>query len=118
MTPAEINRAIAESRGWKWFDHPDVREITKTWTLQDKWIQTPTGELVFPHNVTDCYNDLNAIQEAVMSLSRDGARSKYNQILMDSLEPTEAFILDRVINATPPQRCEAYLRTIGKWRGE
>jgi hypothetical protein len=116
MTESEINRAIAESVGWKWFDHPDVRERTKTWTLQDKWIQTPTGELVFPHNVPNYHGDLNAIQRTVMLLSRDGVRSKYNQMLMDSLQPTEAFILDRTINATAQQRCIAYLRSIDKYK--
>jgi len=115
MTESEINRAIAESVGWKWFDHPDVRERTKTWTLQDKWIQTPTGELVFPHNVPDYYNDLNAIQEAVMRLTRDQMTDYCNFRLRAVVG--EGCVTDyKMINATAPQRCIAYLKAIGKYK--
>ena len=66
------------------------------------------------------HGDLNAIHEAEMSLNYEQAE-EFNDLLMDI-----AFDENRsrenpfpssfsVTSATAPQRCEAYLRTIGKW---
>ena len=69
--------------------------------------------------IPDYYNDLNAIHEAVKTLS-EGRRELFARCL---LEITGAHTLDYndcwsdseifcVANATAPQRCEAFLKTI------
>jgi hypothetical protein len=119
MTPAEINKAIAESR--RWMAHPTVRNVWRTpeqcernkkliGTVSGPWSTESSG----PPNY---YNDLNSIQEAVMLLTPDQMIDYCNFRLRAVVG--EGCITDyKMINATAPQRCEAYLRTIGKWRDQ
>jgi hypothetical protein len=103
MTPDEINIAIAESVGWR----P---------TTDIGWCLGPDDEpIITPPNY---HGDLNAIQEAVMTLSirlpaiphADSDRSRFVYALQDLCGDKGAVI------ATAPQRCEAYLRTMNPWR--
>ena len=115
MNDEEIKRAIAEHLGWKWFDHPDTREMTKTYTLADKWVLNPAGKLVFPHSVPNYSHDLNAMHEAEKVLT-DVQCLFYTDNMREVL--TEHAASRRTWHATARQRAEAFLRTVGKWRGE
>ena len=109
MNDEEINRAIAEHLGWKWFDHPDTREMTKTYTLADKWVLNPAGKLVFPHSVPNYCGDLNAMHEAEKTLEN-------HQLWMVTTALAGIVHEDTPIaHATARQRAEAFLRTVGKW---
>ena len=119
MTPEQINRAIAESVGWKWFDHPDVQEKTKTFTLADKWVMNQSGKLVFPHDCPNYHGDLNAIQAAIMQ-HVNKPPSQYLKAEMEfTIESNLPFKHWRRSALMLPAAdwCEAYLRTIGKWEG-
>jgi hypothetical protein len=122
MTDEEINRAVAESVGWKWFDHPDVRERTKTFTLPDKWVEKPDGELVFPHAVPDYCNSYDAIMPLVKAL-RKGKENRFIHALgIDVLKicplagdvwMAQEYDCHQMLTATPRQLCEAYLAVGG-----
>jgi len=58
--------------------------------------------------VPDYLNDLNAMHAAIATLPFD------HQITVAELLAGD---LVEVMQATAAQRCEAFLRTIGKWRG-
>jgi len=71
-------------------------------------------------DVPDYYHDLNAIHEVVMAidLQLQGAYAEQLKIVVemtrDDLPWVEAGSFAHV-EATVAQRCEAYLRAIGKW---
>jgi len=119
MTHTEINRAIAESVGWKFIPcHDD--ELGRA--TGESWLD-PDGDTAF-----DCPNyhgDLNAIQGAVDTLEIGADRDAFLrrlQIVTEAIKKGEEHPyhdwLWWYVNATAPQRCEAYLKTIGKWRGQ
>ena len=118
MTPSEINRAIAELCGWKWFDHPDVREKTKTFTLPDKWVTTPSGELVCPHSVPNYHASLDACREFLSTIQHVTEQQRFTMIVSDlrwKYQPLTHEIGWLFITATAPHLCEAFLRLHGKW---
>lgn len=115
MTPSEINRAIAESVGWEFIPcHDDGfgRAVGETWL-------DPDGDigLVPP----DYHGDLNAIHEVETMLlagpQTDTLGVNYWNTLWHVCDDSYKK-LSTIGNATAPQRCEAYLKTIGKWRNE
>jgi len=112
MNNKEINRAIAEHLGWKWFDHPDTRERTKTFTLSDKWVLNPAGQLVFPYSVRNYCGDLNAMHEAEKALTKKDLWEMTMQLCNIVYGDVP------LAHATARQRAEAFLRVVGKWRGE
>jgi hypothetical protein len=119
MSDEEINRAIAEHVGWRWFDHPDTRERTKTFTLSDKWVLNPAGELVFPHSVPNFCRDLNAMHEAEKALLADADTGyQYDMELNGVCECWEDGVMNymKLWHSTARQRAEAFLRAVGKWR--
>ena len=117
MTPDEINIAIAESVGWS-------RAIIGTQSKSDPiprgW-RTPKGSE--RTKLPDYYHDLNAIHEVEAGLD-DDAHAKYRAWLAAVVSlrtDTKMFLMSKNeyrlwFSATAPQRCEAYLRTIGKWK--
>ena len=122
MKDHEINQAIAESVGWKWFDHPDTLAKTKGWTLPNSVATNPDGELVSPNSVPDYCNDLNAMHEAEKTFFRSSNAWEYFTInlicVLKASSMVELDVMVCLLQATARQRGEAYLRTIGKWRGE
>lgn len=101
MTDEQINRAIAETCGWK------PRRQTKL---------TRTGHFkVSYENPPDYCTDLNAMHDAEI-LIQD--RNKYLNILASVTEPIDGLPKDHdwaFTRATARQRAETFLRTLGKW---
>jgi hypothetical protein len=92
MTPQQINIAIVESVGW------DAR-----------WAHYG--------NSPDYYHDLNAIHEVVCGLPTEKLRT-YAGNVVQAVGTSCGWRLCDAINATAAQRCEAYLRAIGKWEDQ
>lgn len=61
----------------------------------------------------DYCNDLNAMHEAVKSLSGDDMQQMTHALRNVTRSHLSGYEL---WNATAPQRAEAFLRTIGKWK--
>ena len=122
MSPTQINIAIAESLGskvvanWEHVLHPNGVNISTPLFIDGSRMGQTVSLL--PRYTTD----LNACAEFEATLTSDTA-SKFAKHLAKivlgysaSLNITVNFwTLFRVASATAPQRCEAYLRTIGKW---
>jgi hypothetical protein len=122
MTPAEINRAIAESMGW-----------TNVEIIPPHPRRLPEGSMVVgrpPEKSTDrspivsnYHGDLNACAEFERALLGGNAKqnihstNRYTNELCKLLQCLDTALF-QFATATAPQRCEAYLKTIGKWRGQ
>jgi hypothetical protein len=97
MTDEEINKAVAEIRGWKNLSF-------------DVWHNGIVG--ILPTNkdvrskIPDYCNDLNAMHEAEKSLGSAEQGRNYMDFLDDG---------NGGHTATARQRAEAFLRTLGKW---
>ena len=107
MSPEKQRITIAEACGWTiapW--GTPIKKDHKTWrSLQD---------------LPDYLNDLNACHEMEEVLNI-GQKLQYVEILRSTHGPV---FRDRLPVtwiyahlATAPQRCEAFLRTLGKWEG-
>jgi len=145
MTPDEINRTIAEHNGVKptydhWYaaiehggDTPFWDEsvaVVKQWLIEQKAQGRFLGYEAFPFlRYPDYYHDLNEIHEVVCGLTDDQFEDYVPRLkditgaMLDVYADSiwiEGNLADyRVMHqATAAQRCEAYLRTIGKWRDE
>lgn len=104
MTTAEMRVALAEACGFTnistacWRGHQDGYE----------------------RRVPDYPSDLNACHEAEGMLLKDAQtiatweQHIRNITLRDGREGSGLY--ERIIRATAPQRCEALLRTLGKWQ--
>ena len=90
MTDEQINIAIAESLGWKLL-------------ANNRWTK-PCGIYADLPNYTA---DLNACHEFEKSLNTDDAHMYYWRLKQE--------IGWEYASATASQRCENYLKTIGKW---
>ena len=122
MTDEQINIAIAESMEWKWdsstFQKDRKRLIHHTsGKVCIVWGDGSLGGDKIPNYISD----LNACHECVKTLT-DAQRTTYREHLSKiwtrdynsrcGLFPRH----DDSVNATARQRCEAYLRTIEKWK--
>jgi hypothetical protein len=112
MTIENINKTIALACGWE-------THSTDRWRKPDG-----TAGLYAPPNY---YNDLNAMYEAEATLSggiEDNKQRTYYQHLREIVVkkmPTmlwdeESYINFHILHATAPQRAEAFIRTIKKWK--
>lgn len=121
MTPEAQRTAIAEWCGWHL--HERHRGLELPLNLQC-W--TNDKEERFGNYLPDYLSDLNAVQVVLSNLSiEDGALYvlKLWQVVIGSdTDLMRGCIYEedifRVLTATASQRCEALLRTIGKWRDE
>ena len=111
MTPDEINRAIAESVGWT-CEAENPTEATMCWVRPGN----------MPHQmeqIPNYHGDLNACAEF-----EDALLCAYDEFRNDTLyhrryNEYQYSLMSRFGASAPaPARCEAYLRTIGKWRSE
>lgn len=108
MTDQEINKAIAESIGWKLVhlqEQIELRGVLRGYP--------PNVECVGVNQeyVTDYCNDLNAMHEAEKTLN------KYQQsvIYSDNLMKIVGYHTFDSAHATAHQRAEAFLRTLNLW---
>ena len=106
MNDEEINRAIAERLGWV---VPDGCVNFRT---------RPDGKIVFFNPLSEqdplpnyC-GDLNAMHEAEKVLPNHDIWEMTMQLRRAVHQDTP------IAHATARQRAEAFLRTVGKWRGE
>lgn len=106
MTPTEINIAIAERRTGRYDNYAGYRSIED-----------------LEQNGHDYYHDLNAIHEAELEcIFSKMLGMEYGRILHKVCDKEggydykDVLILRWQFSATAAQRCEALLRTIGKWK--
>ena len=110
MSEDEINRAIAEHLGWRCQSH--VPEQNKAGAIMC-WIP-PGNHEWHPVQIPNYCSDLNAMHEAEKALT-DVQCLFYTDNMREVL--TEHDASRRTWHATARQRAEAFLRTVGKWRG-
>lgn len=152
MTTEQINMAIAEFCGWKWYRIPSPHRLGPSSRQyrclflpalheydgqSPEWMVRADGSegicnwqyMQKEGHVADYFKDLNAIHEAVSLLRTTGDQFtwlRYDRDLFYVLWKRapglteETYHLGSVhsfeqVNATAAQRCEALLRTIGKW---
>jgi len=115
MTNEQINIAIAEMCGWTPYL---LSDDTRGWVEGQTYAKCPNTDrwMQFP----DYCNDLNAMNEAMSAFDYEQAE-RFVDELRAIVERDERGVENpcpfdfEVINATPRQRAEAFLRTIGKW---
>lgn len=122
MTDQEINKAIAESIGWKWVNLQEqigLRGVLRGYP--------PNVECVGVNQeyVTDYCNDLNAMNEAEKILTEeqfyeyganlDKITLPKNKMEMCYVHCPEAGMYRELICATAMQRAEAFLKTLNLW---
>ena len=115
MTPEAKRIAILEATGWKRMTVGGQESPT------GQYWKSPGGRI----DVTppDCLNDLNAMHEAQKTLGQEWDnywRNLFKIINQDNPslacdKRMQDLLWYYCINATAAQRCEAFLRTIGKW---
>lgn len=108
MKNAEINRAIAESLGWKQYD-------AGPW--YGKWyLPLDDGQtLDYEANFTDSLDACRLFEEKINPNDEIGYMEELSQYVeyFDPLTHTDLF---KIATATPLQRCEAYLRMKRLWK--
>jgi len=106
MNPEQQRIAIAEICGWRLVeDNPDY----------EPYWEDPKGNMIAvgfaTHRVPDYLSDLNAMREAILSLSLEEQCSVCECLRKEILKfnaPT--------ITASAEQLAEAFLRTVGRWK--
>ena len=116
MTPERINTVIAEWCGW--------RLTGKLRGIQYGLQPGDTSDGNAHQRIPDYHSDLNAIHEVEKRLiltyhrvnvpvsAATNEANRYSKYLREICERDGD---NHTIHATAPQRCEALLRTIGKW---
>lgn len=109
MSPEAQRIAIAKALGFEGIlSSSDHEGMLGKRHIDRKWATIP-----------DYLNDLNAIHEAEGSLDASH-HAQFREWLMHVVASTAGGLpsdFDRAyVSATASQRCEAFLRTIGKWR--
>ncbi len=115
MNPEQIRIAMAEVDGWK--------KLQMGGGILRGFSPERDNEHDFDN--VPCYdNDLNAVHEVekkiLDSWQRQDSFVRYLHSQGDSTMPFESGTLVKqfpIVNATALQRCEAILRTLGKWNG-
>ena len=99
MKPEEIRIAIAEACGWR-----DIRGLNWTGVA-------PNRDLNYRNGVPDYLNDLNACHEMENVLLRD-----MNKLWYPYCKRLHELTNGIGEGATAPQRCDAFLKTLGLWK--
>lgn len=111
MTNEQINRAVAEELGWT--------------NIRPRYAFGPALLGLEPRHKQECRvpdfcNDYNAVAEMRKAIKKDDEQVRFAQILCDmTFQGHEDIMLEyywTLLNATPRQQCEAFLRMRGKWR--
>lgn len=122
MTNDQINKAIAEELGWK-----PKREDDGWWSMAGQkgnyvgknWREGVSEDHCWKVCNLDFCNDYNAVAEMREAI-RPKERLNYTAILLQVVVPEHRrkcydFETFDLINATPRQQCEAFLKMRGKW---
>lgn len=110
MNPEAQRIAIATSCGWDF----DPAEAWR-WVSRGQWCKRPdSDELWFRSHVPDYLHDLNAMHDAEKVLRKVMGGNDSDAIIANRMTQY-AELIDYAIDATAPQRAEAFLRTLGKW---
>jgi len=129
MSDTEINVAMAELHGWTWILESGPADYMALRNPLGGLVDTNTNQTAdFPsHLVPDYANDLNAMHEAVTSLTHEQLY-RYANLLCDLTNPNcmemayvecpEAGMYPGLFRATAAQQAEVVLRTFGKWKEE
>lgn len=116
MTDEQINKAIAESIGWKLVhlqEQIELRGVLRGYP--------PNVECVGVNQeyVTDYCNDLNAMHEAEKLLETADQQSRYYAEIADitwwNVETGNRQVVFNQLTATAKQRAEAFLKTLNLW---
>lgn len=137
MTDEEINRAIAEHLGWNWWavekggwyyrqggaGYTNRIDEAGRYTEADARKELVRGEPMGVHPIPppNYSNDLNACAEFEKTIKSDEAMDEYLFRLAYVLQTAIAFNSFSTfarVTAKPRQRAEAFLRTVGKWKGD
>ena len=120
MNDEEINRAIAEHLGWTGIRMSALWEFTEPG--EDHQVLcglNPKGNTrAVPNYCCDLYS-MQAAEKAAFGGSN--LWEKFQFKLLDAVGASGMSSLDGItllLQATARQRAEAFLRTVGKWRGE
>ena len=129
MTNNEINIAIAELSGW--YPHPDNdKRKQKFWTHGGGGYGLPNGcvkrmaanppvhdgSWEDVPSLPDYCNDLNAMHEAMKTLSEEQVEKVWETLCdMIPINP-HSFRNGLVFDVSARVRAEAFLRVIGKWK--
>lgn len=113
MTPDEMRIAVAELRGFT-----DIRPEAGVYEDLDTGVDYPWQNIVGTLDgerkcLPDYPNDLNAVAGVEARLTD----AEYETFALH-LGPLTSTRRRQYISATALQRCEALLRTAGKWRGK
>ena len=119
MTDQEINKIIAEFRGWVMY-HPTPESVSKGYPSYSYWTP-PRDSKQFAENwgklemdyPPDYCNDLNAMHDAENTLN-DDQQYEYAYVL-DDLIKNRSCEFD-LIHASARMRAETFVRTISKWK--
>jgi hypothetical protein len=122
MTPEEQRVAIAEACGWTaTVDDDQFWRATRAdgSMTSDLWCSMSS---VWNVGIPDYLNDLNAMHDAekVLGILERGTYQNILGLACGGIREDDGghFVSHREsIHATAAQRAEAFLRTIGKWRG-
>ena len=110
MNDEEINRAIAEQLGWR-----DLKKGPYDGTYFGRYKDHTLNP------IPNYCGDLNAMHEAEKVLLADADTGyEYDMELNGVCECWEDGVMNymKLWHSTAYQRAEAFLRTVGKWRGE
>lgn len=107
MTPQEINSIIAKSRGWK--HDADHKNCGNVWWEPDKPYK---GGWLGHKTPPDFYHDLNAIREAVLSLSNTKFHRWASELSLLVLGTKQKAPTRQFLCASAAQWAEAYLKIL------
>lgn len=113
MTNRQINKSIAEFCGWKELDfHLDGRRILGD---RPEFHEGKLKSYTVDQYVPDYCNDLNAMHEAMKTLSEEQVEKVWETLCdMIPFYP-HSFRNGLVFDASAILRAEAFVRVIGKW---
>ena len=115
MSPQNQRIAIAAACRWKCAGHPDQLAATGDFQFACQFVINPNGEIVTHHSIPDYFGDLNACYEMEKVLTEKGVNAWWSYVAFINRHNPTPFGAETAVHATAPQRCEAFLRTLGLW---
>jgi hypothetical protein len=128
MTNEEINKIIAEFRGWVMY-HPTPERISKGYPSYSYWVSPRDSkqsfenwgklEMDYPPDYCNNLNEMHDAEKYILDFSRFG--DELAKVVLGYTGTPEDITLNywalqRVTHANGRQRAEAFVKTIGKWK--